>query len=188
MRKTSRWSTTSSGHNYYQMAYAGQPFLYPRKCQRRFSRSYRRHDGVVSHAALSEADWFDCTGAGPDRGHRVFCCNRALDKVAFLPFGYLVDQWRWKVFSGEVGPNDYNKAWWELREKYQGVAPPGRAQRTGIRRRARSITCRPTRRMLAISWRRFCSFSFIARCAAKPDSTVRCTSVRFTAIRRLARS
>jgi peptidyl-dipeptidase A len=44
--------------------------------------------------------------------------------VAFLPFGYLIDQWRWKVFSGEVGPNDYNKAWWDLREKYQGVAPP----------------------------------------------------------------
>jgi peptidyl-dipeptidase A len=53
-----------------------------------------------------------------------FLLNRALDKVAFLPFGYLVDQWRWKVFSGEVRPEDYNKAWWELREKYQGVAPP----------------------------------------------------------------
>jgi peptidyl-dipeptidase A len=50
--------------------------------------------------------------------------QRSLDKVAFLPFGYLVDQWRWKVFSGQVGPNDYNKAWWELREKYQGIAPP----------------------------------------------------------------
>jgi peptidyl-dipeptidase A len=50
--------------------------------------------------------------------------RQALDKVAFLPFGYLVDQWRWKVFSGEVGPGDYNKAWWELREKYQGIAPP----------------------------------------------------------------
>ncbi len=48
----------------------------------------------------------------------------ALDKVAFLPFGYLVDQWRWKVFSGEVSPADYNKAWWELREKYQGISAP----------------------------------------------------------------
>jgi peptidyl-dipeptidase A len=48
----------------------------------------------------------------------------ALDKVAFLPFGYLVDQWRWKVFSGEVTPENYNKAWWELRTKYQGISPP----------------------------------------------------------------
>jgi peptidyl-dipeptidase A len=48
----------------------------------------------------------------------------ALDKVAFLPFGYLVDQWRWKVFSGEVTPANYNQAWWDLRLKYQGIAPP----------------------------------------------------------------
>ena len=48
----------------------------------------------------------------------------ALDKIAFLPFGLLIDKWRWEVFSGQVKPADYNKAWWELREKYQGVAPP----------------------------------------------------------------
>jgi peptidyl-dipeptidase A len=50
--------------------------------------------------------------------------RQALDKVAFLPFGLLIDQWRWKVFSGEVKPADYNKAWWDLRARYQGVAPP----------------------------------------------------------------
>ena len=50
--------------------------------------------------------------------------KQALDKVAFLPFGLLIDQWRWKVFSGEIKPADYNKAWWELRLKYQGIVPP----------------------------------------------------------------
>ncbi len=50
--------------------------------------------------------------------------REALDKVAFLPFGLLVDQWRWKVFSGEIPPAQYNAAWWELREKYQGIAAP----------------------------------------------------------------
>ena len=48
----------------------------------------------------------------------------ALEKIAFLPWGLLVDQWRWQVFSGEIGPDEYNRAWWELREKYQGVAAP----------------------------------------------------------------
>jgi peptidyl-dipeptidase A len=48
----------------------------------------------------------------------------AADKIAFLPFGKLIDQWRWGVFSGKIKPADYNKAWWELRAKYQGVAPP----------------------------------------------------------------
>ena len=48
----------------------------------------------------------------------------ALEKIAFLPFGKMIDEWRWQVFSGEVQPADYNAAWWALREKYQGVAPP----------------------------------------------------------------
>ncbi len=48
----------------------------------------------------------------------------ALDKIVFLPWGKLVDQWRWKVFTGEVKPADYNAAWWKLREQYQGVSPP----------------------------------------------------------------
>jgi peptidyl-dipeptidase A len=50
--------------------------------------------------------------------------KQALDKVAFLPFGYLVDQWRWKVFSSETGAGEYNKLWWDLRERYQNVAAP----------------------------------------------------------------
>jgi len=48
----------------------------------------------------------------------------ALDKVAFLPFGLMIDEWRWKVFSGEVTADNYNKAWWDLRQQYEGVAPP----------------------------------------------------------------
>ena len=50
--------------------------------------------------------------------------QQALAKIAFLPFGLLVDQWRWQVFSGKVTPANYNQAWWALRLKYQGVAPP----------------------------------------------------------------
>jgi peptidyl-dipeptidase A len=50
--------------------------------------------------------------------------QQALDKIAFLPFGKLIDEWRWKVFSGDVGPDEYNQAWWDLRLKYQGIAPP----------------------------------------------------------------
>jgi peptidyl-dipeptidase A len=49
--------------------------------------------------------------------------GKALEKVAFLPFGLVIDQYRWKVFSGEITPAEYNKAWWELRRKYQGIAP-----------------------------------------------------------------
>jgi peptidyl-dipeptidase A len=111
------------GHNYYQMAYAGQPFLY------RDSANDGFHEAIgdtmalsVTPAYLKQIGLIDSVPAQTD--DVAFLLRRALDKVAFLPFGYLVDQWRWKVFSGEVGPNDYNKAWWDLRSKYQGLAPP----------------------------------------------------------------
>jgi peptidyl-dipeptidase A len=111
------------GHNYYQMAYSKQPFLF------RDSANDAFHEAIgdtialsVTPAYLKQIGLIDRTPeSGADIGYLL---NRALDKVAFLPFGYLVDQWRWKVFSGEVGPADYNKAWWDLRAKYQGVAPP----------------------------------------------------------------
>ncbi|XP_021164899.2 angiotensin-converting enzyme [Fundulus heteroclitus] len=53
-----------------------------------------------------------------------FLLKTALDKIAFLPFGYLVDLWRWGVFSGSTPPEKYNSAWWQLRTKYQGICPP----------------------------------------------------------------
>lgn len=111
------------GHNYYQMAYAGQPFLY------RDSANDGFHEAIGDTMALSVTPAYlkqiGLIDRVPDQTADIgFLLQRALDKVAFLPFGYLVDQWRWKVFSGEVGPNDYNKAWWDLRSKYQGLAPP----------------------------------------------------------------
>ena len=111
------------GHNYYQMAYASQPFLF------RDSANDAFHEAIGDTIALSVTPPYlkqlGLIDTVPEPSSDIgFLLNRALDKVAFLPFGYLVDQWRWKVFSGEVRPEDYNRAWWELREKYQGVAPP----------------------------------------------------------------
>ena len=111
------------GHNYYQMAYSARPFLFRESANDAF------HEAIGDTVALSVTPPYlkqlGLIDKVPEPTADIaFLLNRALDKVAFLPFGYLVDQWRWKVFSGEVGPNDYNKAWWELRERYQGVAPP----------------------------------------------------------------
>ena len=111
------------GHNYYQMAYAGQPYLFQNSANEGF------HEAIGDTIALSVTpEYLKQLGliervpdASADTG---LLLKSALAKVSFLPFGYLVDQWRWKVFSGEVGPGDYNKAWWELRTKYQGIAPP----------------------------------------------------------------
>jgi peptidyl-dipeptidase A len=111
------------GHNYYQMAYAPQPFLFQESANDGF------HEAIGDTIALSVTPEYlkkiGLIDSVPDESADIgLLLDRALQKVAFLPFGYLVDQWRWKVFSGEVGPENYNKAWWELRAKYQGIAPP----------------------------------------------------------------
>ena len=111
------------GHNYYQMAYAPQPPLYQNSANDGF------HEAIGDAIALSVTpEYLKQIGliaaAPPESADIGLLMKLALDKVAFLPFGYLVDQWRWKVFSSEIGPDDYNRAWWELREKYQNIAPP----------------------------------------------------------------
>jgi peptidyl-dipeptidase A len=111
------------GHLYYDLAYSKQPPLYQGGANDGF------HEAIGDTIALSVTpDYLKQLGliqTVPDESKDMgILMQRALAKVAFLPFGYLVDQWRWKVFSGEIKPEDYNKGWWELRTKYQGIAPP----------------------------------------------------------------
>ena len=111
------------GHNFYQRAYSKQPFLF------RDSANDGFHEAIGDTIALSITPSYlkriELIDAEPDPSKDIgLLLQMALDKVAFLPFGLLVDQWRWKVFDGEVKPAGYNAAWWALREKYQGVSPP----------------------------------------------------------------
>ncbi|RWS24917.1 TPA angiotensin converting enzyme precursor-like protein [Leptotrombidium deliense] len=59
-----------------------------------------------------------------DKGTINFQLKLALDKVAFMPFGYLIDLWRWGVFEGTTTKDQYTRKWWELRINYQGISPP----------------------------------------------------------------
>jgi peptidyl-dipeptidase A len=111
------------GHNFYQRAYKEQPFLFVNGANDGF------HEAIGDTIALAiTPEYLQKIGlldkVPPAEADIPILLRQALDKVAFLPFGLLIDKWRWQVFSGEVGPNDYNRAWWDLRLKYQGVAPP----------------------------------------------------------------
>jgi peptidyl-dipeptidase A len=111
------------GHNFYQRAYNRQPFLF------RDSANDGFHEAVGDTVALSVTPAYlkqvGLIDAEPDPSKDVgLLLQMALDKVAFIPFGLLIDQWRWKVFSGEVAPGSYNAEWWKLKQKYQGVSPP----------------------------------------------------------------
>ncbi len=112
------------GHVYYYIWYKDQPPLFQGGA----------HDGF--HEAIGDAVNLSVTPAylhqiglvGAVKPSQEAIINQqmkmALDKIAFLPFGKLIDEWRWGVFDGRIKPADYNKAWWDLRRKYQGVVPP----------------------------------------------------------------
>ena len=112
--------------------------------------------------------------------------QQALDGVAFLPFGLLVDKWRWQVFSGELTPDTYNSGWWALREQYQGVRAARRRARAEHSIRAPSTTSRPTRRTCATSSRACSSTSSTKPPATPPGGRGRCTAARSSARRRWA--
>jgi peptidyl-dipeptidase A len=112
------------GHNFYQRAYKDLPFLF------RDSANDGFHEAIGDTIALSVTPEYlvkiGLLDKAPDASRDIgLLLNKALEKIAFLPFGLLIDQWRWKVFSGEIKPEDYNKTWWDLRLKYQGIAPVG---------------------------------------------------------------
>jgi peptidyl-dipeptidase A len=113
------------GHNYYQRAYNQLSFLYQDGANDGF------HEAIGDFVALSVTpdylvqlnllDRSRVPSADKDTG---LLLRQAMDKVAFLPFGLLVDKWRWGVFNGSIQPSGYNKAWTDLRLQYQGITPP----------------------------------------------------------------
>jgi peptidyl-dipeptidase A len=113
------------GHNFYQRAYNKQPFLYLNGANDGF------HEAIGDSIALSiTPDYLVKIGLldpakKPTTDKELgLLLRQAMDKVAFLPFGLLVDKWRWDVFNGKTSPASYNKAWTDLRLKYQGITPP----------------------------------------------------------------
>jgi peptidyl-dipeptidase A len=112
------------GHIYYYLWYKDQPFMFQNGAHDGF------HEAVGDTVNLSMTPaYLAKIGLVPAaRPSQEAVINQqmkmALEKIAFLPFGKLIDEWRWQVFSGQVTPGNYNAAWWKLREQYQGVAAP----------------------------------------------------------------
>jgi len=113
------------GHNYYQRAYNQLPFLFRNGANDGF------HEAIGDFAALSAQTPTYLNQIGlldtvPGEEEDIpFLLKTALDKIAFLPFGLMVDRWRWGVQSGETPPARYNEAWTANMLRYQGLAPPG---------------------------------------------------------------
>jgi peptidyl-dipeptidase A len=113
------------GHNFYQRAYNGQPYLY------QDSANDGVHEAIGDFIALSVTPEYLVQiglldpGRVPSSDKDIgLLLRQAMDKVAFMPFAYIVDKWRWGVFDGSITPANYNQAWVDLKRKYQGVVPP----------------------------------------------------------------
>jgi peptidyl-dipeptidase A len=111
------------GHNFYQRAYNKQDFLFKNGANDGF------HEAIGDFVALSITPEYLkqiglITTVPPASADLGLLMDRALEKIAFLPFGLKVDQWRWRVFRGEVKPEQYNQAWVDLGREYQGIVPP----------------------------------------------------------------
>jgi peptidyl-dipeptidase A len=112
------------GHDYYYTNYYKLPVLYQQGANDGF------HEAIgdaltlsITPEYLKRLGLIDKIPEG-DKGLIDLQMKRALEKIAFMPFGRMIDQWRWDVFAGKTPPAEYNKHWWELRLKYQGIAPP----------------------------------------------------------------
>jgi peptidyl-dipeptidase A len=111
------------GHNYYFAAYYQLETLFQNGANDGFHEAigdtvvlsmtpgYLKEKGLLAKAVKNDKVKLNAQMA------------TALDKIAFLPFGLVVDKWRWDVFSGKVAPEQYNAHWWSLRQAYQGVKP-----------------------------------------------------------------
>ncbi len=113
------------GHNYYQRAYNKQSYLYLNGANDGF------HEAIGDAVALSitpeylvQVKLLDAAKVPSAEKDTGLLLRQAMDKVAFLPFGLLVDKWRWGVFSGKTPESQYNKSWTDLRLQYQGITPP----------------------------------------------------------------
>ena len=111
------------GHVYYYLSYKDQPFMFEGGAHDGFHEAI----GDTVNLSMTPAYLASIGLARPTKPSNESVINSqmklAVDKIAFLPFGKVVDEWRWRVFSGEIKPADYNRTWWELRRKYQGIAP-----------------------------------------------------------------
>ena len=113
------------GHNYYQRAYKDQPFLFKNGANDGF------HEAIGDFVGLSALTPTYLNQIGllesvPGEAEDIpFLLKMALDKIAFMPFGLMVDRWRWGVFNGETSPSEYNDAWSANMLRYQGLVPPG---------------------------------------------------------------
>ncbi|XP_057374872.1 angiotensin-converting enzyme-like [Daphnia carinata] len=115
------------GHLYYFMAYSHQPFLF------RSGASSAFHEAIgdsIIYAAMTTQHRRRLGFLNSDDNANqkeleiVNLLRQALVKIPILPYSLSLEKWRWAVMAGEIKPDQYNRVWWNMKLKYQGIVPP----------------------------------------------------------------
>ncbi|BFZ21054.1 hypothetical protein BsWGS_24093 [Bradybaena similaris] len=112
------------GHLAYYMAYRDQPTIYKDGANDAF------HDAISSMFTLSfetpehlkKLNLIDHIPYAHEEDINILM-NTALKTVAYIPYAYLVDAWRWAVFDGNITSDRYMREWYRLRCKLTGISP-----------------------------------------------------------------
>ncbi|XP_075996407.1 angiotensin-converting enzyme 2 [Genypterus blacodes] len=114
------------GHNQYQMAYSNLSYLLRDGANEGF------HEAVGEIMSLSAAtpSHLQALGLLPvdftsDNETEInFLLKQALTIVATLPFTYMLEEWRWQVFDGNITKDEWMQRWWEMKREMVGVVEP----------------------------------------------------------------
>jgi len=114
------------GHIFYYQAYADLPEVFQSGANDGF------HEAVgdllslsITPSYLKDIDFISEEEAERSKENAIgLLMKQALEGVVAVPWTLMLDKWRMAVFDGNLSDDQLNDYWWELREKYQGVASP----------------------------------------------------------------
>ncbi|KAG9486097.1 hypothetical protein GDO78_008918, partial [Eleutherodactylus coqui] len=114
------------GHIQYDMAYHHLPMLLRSGANEGF------HEAVGEIMSLSAAtpehlkslQLLPSSFIETEETKINFLLRQALTIVGTLPFTYMLELWRWRVFSGEIPKDKWMQTWWDMKREMVGVVEP----------------------------------------------------------------
>ncbi len=123
------WFETANhelGHVYYYMSYS-RPEV-PLLLREGANRAY--HEGIGSMIGLAASQRRFLVGRGlvsadAKVDERAKLLSEALAYIPFIPFSAgTMTRWEHALYADSLSPDAFNRKWWDLVARYQGVAPP----------------------------------------------------------------
>ena len=114
------------GHIFYYQAYNHLPTLFQGGANDGFHEAFGDLLTLsITPDYLKKINFINQEEA--DRAEKDFIgllMKQALEGVVVIPWALMLDKWRAGIFEGDITNENLNESWWQMREYYQGIAPP----------------------------------------------------------------